>query len=118
MALVMASVAACTSAAGSHAAGGVRPPTLDHVWPPRDSNGAGPEYFEWTPVAGADHYAIVVSDEIDRLIWRHDRVQEASVDLPAGVRLEPGTYFWTVLALDADNRPLVNSGRSAFVVSR
>lgn len=94
-----------------------RLPTIDHVAPARDSVGAPPLRFEWTAAQGAEQYAIGVWDDVDRLIWRADRIQGTSVDLPKDVELVFGTYFWSVIALN-DGRPVAESGRSAFVVDR
>jgi hypothetical protein len=93
-----------------------RIPTIDHVSPARDSVGARPSRFEWTAAKDADHYAIGVWDDVDRLIWRDNRVQGTSVTLPADIEIGFGTYFWSVTALADDNRPLAETGRSAFVV--
>ena len=88
---------------------------LDHLAPARDSIGGAPSRFEWTPVEGADEYVIGVWTEVDVLVWRQDDLRQTSVARPADVELEPGTYFWSVLALRQD-RPVADSGRSAFVV--
>jgi hypothetical protein len=92
-----------------------RLPTIDHVSPARDSVGARPTRFEWTAADGADRYAIGIWDDVDRLMWRNDRVQGTSIAFPADVELGFGTYFWSVMAL-SDGRPVAESGRSAFVV--
>lgn len=118
--MLVAAAVACTAASTERepAAAAGQGAKLDHVWPPRDFIGPRPEYFEWTRVEGADHYAIVVYDEIDRVSWRDDEVRDISVALADDVPLEQGTYLWTVIALDSDNRPIISSGRSAFVISR
>ena len=92
-----------------------RVPNIEHISPARDSVGAKPTRFEWTAAEGADRYAIGVWDDVDRLMWRNDRVQGTSVVLPDDVELGFGTYFWSVTAL-RDGRPVAESGRSAFVV--
>lgn len=92
-----------------------RLPNIDHVSPARDSVGEKPKRFEWTAAAGADRYAIGVWDDVDRLMWRSDRVQGTSVMFPDDVELGFGTYFWSVTAL-RDGQPVAESGRSAFVV--
>jgi hypothetical protein len=89
--------------------------TIDHVAPRRDSTGATPSRFEWTRVEGADRYVIALYDDVDVLMWRHNDVREPSVEWPAALRVEPGTYFWMVMAF-RDDRPIAESGRSAFVV--
>jgi hypothetical protein len=92
-----------------------RLPAIEHVSPPRDAVGARPTRFEWTAAAGADRYAIGIWDDVDRLMWRNDRVPGTSVALPEEVELGFGTYFWSVTAL-SNGRPVAESGRSAFVV--
>ncbi len=92
-----------------------RLPTFDHVSPRRDSVGTKPTRFEWTAAEGADRYAIGVWDDVDRLMWRNDRVQGTSISMPDDVELGFGTYFWSVTALK-DGRPIAETGRSAFVV--
>lgn len=92
-----------------------RLPNIEHVSPARDSVGAKPARFEWTAAEGADRYAIGVWDDVDRLMWRNDRVEKTSVTLPDDVELAFGTYFWSVTAL-RDGRPVAETGRSAFVV--
>ena len=112
---------ACTSSHEAREEDGAAPeveqriPTIDHVSPARDSVGTRPARFEWTAAEGADHYAIGVWDDVDRLIWRSDHVQGTSVALPDDVELGFGTYFWSVTAL-RDDRPVAETGRSAFVV--
>ena len=93
-----------------------RLPTIEHVSPKRDSVGGQPTRFEWTAAKDANSYAIGVWDDVDRLMWRADRIRETSIELPKDVQLEFGTYFWAVTALH-DDRPVAESGRSAFVVT-
>ena len=88
---------------------------IDHVSPSRDSVGPAPKRFEWTPAAGADRYAFGLWTDINVLIWRSDRIQTVSVEIPKEVILEPGTYFWSVTAL-RDDRQIAESGLAAFVV--
>ena len=92
-------------------------PRLDHIAPPRDAIGGTPKYFEWTPVEGADRYALGIWNEVDTLVWRKDDIRTTSIDWPADLELEFGTYMWTVTALRGDV-PIVDSGRSAFVIQR
>jgi hypothetical protein len=125
MALTLAAAVAislaCTSSDEARDADAQKPevdqrlPTIDHVAPARDSVGAQPKRFEWTAAQGADRYAIGVWDDVDRLMWRSDRVPGTSVELPPDVELGFGTYFWSVTAL-RDGRAIAESGRSAFVV--
>lgn len=94
--------------------GGASAPKLDHVMPARDSQGSLPKRFEWTPVAGADSYSIGIWNEVDMLIWRKDQIPTNSFE-PTDLRLDPGTYFWTISALK-DGEEIAASGLSAFVV--
>lgn len=91
--------------------------TIDHLNPARDSTGAAPSRFEWTPVPGADRYAIGVWDDVGRLVWRQDHLRAPSAARPNEVQLELGTYFWSVSAI-RDGRQVAESGMSAFVVVR
>ena len=77
--------------------------------------GPQPDQFEWTEVAGADHYAIGIWDEVDRLRWRKDDITTTSVARPKDLELEAGTYFWTVSALRG-TQEIARSGLAAFVV--
>ena len=92
-----------------------RAQTIDHLTPARDSIGAAPARFSWTPIAGADSYSIGVWSEVDVLVWRQNNLSTTSVTLPDDVRFEPGTYFWSVSAL-SDGRQIGESGLAAFVV--
>lgn len=89
-------------------------PRLDHLIPARDSQGSLPTRFEWTAVAGADAYSIGIWNEVDMLIWRMDRIPTNSF-VPTDLRLEPGTYFWTISAL-RNGDEIAASGLSAFVI--
>lgn len=90
---------------------------IDHLVPRRDFVGPMPQRFEWTAAKGADHYAIGVWDEVDRLRWRKDDIQGTSVTWPPDVDLESGTYYWSVSGLRGGQQ-IADSGLSAFVVER
>ncbi len=92
-----------------------RTPRLDHLIPSRDSQGSVPKLFEWTAVPGADSYSIGIWNEVDMLLWRQDRITTNSFDSSQTLRLEPGTYFWSVSALRGGEE-IAASGLSAFVV--
>jgi hypothetical protein len=79
------------------------------------SSSPAPPRFSWTPVEGADSYSIGVWTEVDVLIWRQNNVPAASLVRPAEIRLEPGTYLWSVLAL-REGALTAESGLAAFVV--
>ena len=94
---------------------GRQAPRLDHLIPSRDSQGSVPKLFQWTAVPGADSYSIGIWNEVDMLLWRQDNIQATSFDSSQSLRLEPGTYFWTISAL-RDGEEIAASGLSAFVV--
>lgn len=83
--------------------------------PARDSQGRQPTRFEWTAVPGADSYSVGIWNEIDMIVWRMDNVQGTSIEHPENLRLDPGTYFWTVSALRGGEE-ITASGLAAFVV--
>lgn len=93
---------------------GVAAPRLDHLIPARDSQGSLPTRFEWTAVPGAESYSIGVWNEVDMLIWRKDQIP-TNFYVPTDLRLEPGTYFWTISAIRGGEE-MTASGLSAFVV--
>ncbi len=90
-------------------------PNLEHMTPVRDSVGAAPARFAWTAIEGADSYAIGIWNEVDVLVWRDDHVPTNSIVRPEDLRLEPGTYFWSVSAL-REGQEIADSGLAAFVV--
>ena len=83
--------------------------------PARDSQGSLPTRFEWTAVPGADSYSVGIWNEVDMLIWRLDRITTNSFASPPDLKLEPGTYFWTISAL-RQGEEITTSGLAAFVV--
>ncbi|MEQ1912928.1 MAG: hypothetical protein ABMA15_29200 [Vicinamibacterales bacterium] len=95
--------------------GGSRAPRLDHLIPARDSQGSLPSRFEWTAVPGADQYSVGIWNEVDTLIWRLDHIPTNSFTSPADLKLDPGTYFWTISAL-REGEEITTSGLAAFVV--
>jgi hypothetical protein len=103
------------TAASASPNGGGRGTVINQVTPARDSIGSAPTRFTWTPVPGADHYAIGVWNEVDQLLWREDNILTTSVTAPETVKLEPGTYFWSVSAL-REGQQLAESGLAAFMV--
>lgn len=130
IAVVMSAAAACAHAtAGQGAAeqqrgaraveaqtqGNATRPRLDHLMPSRDSMGSMPKRFEWTAVPGAETYSVGIWNEVDMLIWRLDGIPGNTLDTPDSLRLEPGTYFWTISALQQGDE-IASSGLSAFVV--
>lgn len=88
---------------------------IQHAEPRRDVVGPRPAGFRWSPIQGADRYAIGLWDEADRLLWRQDDVEEPHVTWPEGLVVGPGTYFWSVSALQS-GREIAKSGMAAFVV--
>ncbi len=90
-------------------------PVIDHLTPRRDAVGPTPARFSWTPIKDADFYAMAIWNDVDVLIYRRNDLEAPFVDWPADVKLEQGTYFWTVAAFRGD-RAIAESGRAAFVV--
>jgi hypothetical protein len=95
--------------------GGSEAPKLDHLIPARDSQGSLPSRFEWTAVPGAESYSVGIWNEVDMLVWRMDNIPTNSFARPDSLRLEPGTYFWTISALRGGEE-ITSSGLAAFVV--
>lgn len=89
-------------------------PRLDHVIPARDSQGSLPTRFEWTAVPGAESYSVGIWNEVDMLIWRINNITTNSL-VPTDLKLDPGTYFWTISAIRGGDE-IAASGLSAFVV--
>ena len=90
-------------------------PRLDHVIPARDSQGSLPSRFEWTAVPGADSYSVGIWNEVDVMVWRADHIPTNSFERPDSLRLDPGTYFWSISAL-RNGEEIAASGLAAFVV--
>ena len=88
---------------------------IDHLTPARDSIGSSPSRFVWTKIDSANSYSIGVWNEVDVLVWRQNNIPTTSVTMPEDVRLDPGTYFWSVSAL-RDGQQVAESGLAAFVV--
>jgi hypothetical protein len=89
--------------------------TIEHVSPKRDFVGPPPARLEWTAAAGAESYTITVATEIDTLVFEHRGASGTTVAWPREITLEPGTYFWRVVAIGG-GRTIADSGRAAFVV--
>lgn len=88
---------------------------IQHEVPKRDFVGAPPGEFRWSPIPGADRYAIGLWNETDRLLWRKDDITGPAVPMPKELYLDYGTYFWSVSALQ-NNREIAKSGMAAFVI--
>jgi hypothetical protein len=89
--------------------------TIEHVSPKRDFVGAPPARLEWTAAAGAESYTVTVATEIDTMVFEHRGASGTAIAWPREIKLEPGTYFWRVVAI-AGGRTIADSGRAAFVV--
>ena len=87
---------------------------IDHLVPARDSVGAQPKKFEWTPIPGAEGYAFLLVNEIDIEIFE-TTVQATTLNVPKELVLDSGTYFWAVGAFKGGHQ-VAYSGRAAFVV--
>jgi hypothetical protein len=107
----------CTKSAGQPDAPAASPgpAVIDPVVPGRDSVGPAPSRFEWTAIAGADHYEIELLTDIDMEVFSHGDVRGTVLPMPEGVVLTAGTYFWRVGAV-RNGRLVGDSGRTAFLV--
>ena len=88
---------------------------IEHVTPRPDYVGPTPTKFEWTAADGADSYAVSVENEIEIGVFDQSGITGTSTPWPAGIKVEPGTYFWRIVGLKA-GRVIADSGRAAFVV--
>jgi hypothetical protein len=103
------------STAASQAAPALEMRVIQHEVPKRDFVGPAPTEFRWSPIQGADRYAIGLWNETDRLLWRKDDLTTPQVAMPKELYLDYGTYFWSVSALQHD-REIAKSGMAAFVI--
>ena len=103
------------SAAASQAPPALEMRVIQHEAPKRDFVGPAPTEFRWSPIQGADRYAIGLWNETDRLMWRKDDITTPQVAMPKELYLDYGTYFWSVSALQND-REIAKSGMAAFVI--
>lgn len=103
------------AAAASQAAPALEMRVIQHELPKRDFVGPAPTEFRWSPIQGADRYAIGLWNETDRLMWRKDDITTPQVAMPKELYLDYGTYFWSVSALQND-REIAKSGMAAFVI--
>ena len=116
-----ASACASPSDAGGEAsaAASQAPPlelrVIQHEAPKRDFVGPPPSEFRWSPIEGADRYAIGLWNDTDRLMWRKDDITSPQVAMPKELYLDYGTYFWSVSALE-NGREIAKSGMAAFVI--
>jgi len=94
---------------------GSRAANVDHLVPARDSIGPVPTKFVWSAVDGAESYSIGIWNEVDMLLWRMNNITGTEYVRPTELRLEPGTYLWSVSAV-RDGQEIAQSGLAAFVV--
>lgn len=58
-----------------------------------------PERLEWTAVADAETYRVVLYDHESRPVWRSEDLQVARAEPPGDLDWSPGrTYYWRVVA--------------------
>jgi hypothetical protein len=88
---------------------------IEHVTPRPDFVGPLPTKLEWTAVDGADSYSIGVENEIEIAVFDQAGIKTTSAPWPAGLKIEPGTYYWRIVGFKGD-RMIADSGRAAFVV--
>lgn len=111
---------ACMPQPASEAAAGVetaaiQPARIEHVVPSRDSVGRQPTRLEWTAVDGVESYALSVENEIEIEMFGLEDLKTNSAPWPKEIKLDPGTYFWRIIALKG-NRVIADSGRAAFLI--
>lgn len=100
-------------------AGRSRPKTPDFplgLAPDQAPTGEDPPTFTWTPVEKAAGYVLLLSrDEgMASLDWTA-RVDQAEARYPLnGPPLQPGRYFWRLIALDSKGKPLGRASQTWF----
>jgi hypothetical protein len=109
------SLGACASNGLKPVQDSTRAQVIDHLVPARDSMGRLPAQFSWTAVQGADEYSVGIWNEVDMLMWRLDHIPGTSTPRPEDLKLEPGTYLWSISALRGGQQ-IAESGLAAFVV--
>lgn len=75
-----------------------------------------PPTFRWQPVAGADSYALFLSNDQGLTDLEFStRVEGTSLSVPEGTPgLEQGRYYWAVVALDKEGKPIGSPAQSTF----
>ena len=83
---------------------------------PAGSSVSGPPTFRWDPVPGAESYAIFVSnDEAGEELAFSSRSDGTSLTMPEGsLGLDQGRYYWSVVPLNADGKPVGPAATSWF----
>jgi hypothetical protein len=74
---------------------------------PSGTLGQTPQYLEWQPLEGTDHYEVEIRDPQLNAIWQQSEIRETRVELPSDVIrvLRPGVeYGWRVTAIDRNGR--------------
>lgn len=76
----------------------------------------GAPSFRWSPVPGADSYALFVSgDQAGQEMMFSSRVEGESFTMPEGAQgLGEGRYYWSVVGLDGDGNPVGQSSQTWF----
>lgn len=80
------------------------------------SSDSGPPTFRWSPVPGANEYALYVTgDEALQDVRFSSRVDTTTFTVPSGAEgLESGQYYWTVVPLDDKGKPLAQPQTASF----
>ncbi|MFN8612395.1 MAG: FecR domain-containing protein [Vulcanimicrobiota bacterium] len=74
--------------------------------------------FSWKGVEDARSYALLISrdDNLNDIVFT-DQTQNQQLSYPSSMRpLAPGKYFWRVIPLDEENKPVQRAGQTYFVV--
>ncbi len=113
--IALLGLGACASGELKPLQDSTRAQLIYHLIPARDSMGRIPTQFSWTAVTAADEYSVGIWNEVDMLIWRLNHIPGTSTPRPEDLKLEPGTYFWSISALRGGQQ-IAESGLAAFVV--
>lgn len=80
----------------------------------QSDSASGPPSFSWSPVPGADSYALFVTGVDDEILFSSS-VDSTGLSVPNGAPgLESGEYSWSVIPLDAKGAPLGPPAQSSF----
>ena len=114
-AIALFGLAACASSGTKPLQDSTRSQVIDHLVPARDSMGRIPSQFSWTTVNGADEYSVGHLERSRHVDVAENHIPGTTTPRPDELRLEPGTYFWSISALRGGQQ-IAESGLAAFVV--
>jgi len=107
------------AAAASAAAPGAveQPKDIKHLEPSPDSVGPQPVRFSWSKIEAAESYTLRIWNEADVRVVSETGLKVTSIDFPKDIDMPAGTYFWSIVAMRADEA-IAESGLAAFVVQK